>query len=193
MASTGILAGAAGTSAGLEWIDTRVWNLKPDAHLPEPVRPRTLADKRVEEALLEAMETRLSADVLVAAGGRHGVRMVDQKGFDLLADLSEELPAMDATFVVLAAASRATSTLAVARDRAPMVAVWFGFNDWLAHLIEAVRHLPHAVATSNRAAERYGSLKYGTVPVVRAVGGLDDTIDHWNRRTETGTGSSSWR
>ena len=32
------------------------------------------------------------------------------------------------------------------------------------------------------------SLKYGTVPVVRAVGGLDDTIDDWNPRTETGTG-----
>jgi starch synthase len=32
------------------------------------------------------------------------------------------------------------------------------------------------------------SLKYGTVPVVRAVGGLDDTIDGWNPRTESGTG-----
>ena len=32
------------------------------------------------------------------------------------------------------------------------------------------------------------SLRYGTVPVVRAVGGLDDTIDNWNPRTETGTG-----
>jgi len=32
------------------------------------------------------------------------------------------------------------------------------------------------------------SLKYGTVPVVRATGGLDDTIEEWNPQQETGTG-----
>ena len=32
------------------------------------------------------------------------------------------------------------------------------------------------------------SLKYGTVPIVRATGGLDDTIEHWDPRTGKGTG-----
>ncbi len=32
------------------------------------------------------------------------------------------------------------------------------------------------------------SLRYGTVPVVRATGGLDDTIDEWNAEQRTGTG-----
>jgi len=32
------------------------------------------------------------------------------------------------------------------------------------------------------------SMKYGTVPVVRATGGLDDTVDEWDPETETGTG-----
>jgi starch synthase len=32
------------------------------------------------------------------------------------------------------------------------------------------------------------SLKYGTVPIVRATGGLDDTIEHWDARTGKGTG-----
>jgi starch synthase len=32
------------------------------------------------------------------------------------------------------------------------------------------------------------SLKYGTVPVVRATGGLDDTIEEWNPEKRTGTG-----
>ncbi|MEI9968578.1 MAG: glycosyltransferase [Terracidiphilus sp.] len=32
------------------------------------------------------------------------------------------------------------------------------------------------------------SLKYGTVPIVRATGGLDDTIEEWNAKKGTGTG-----
>ena len=32
------------------------------------------------------------------------------------------------------------------------------------------------------------SLKYGTVPIVRATGGLDDTIEPWDARTGKGTG-----
>ena len=32
------------------------------------------------------------------------------------------------------------------------------------------------------------SLKYGSVPVVRATGGLDDTVEEWNSETKTGTG-----
>jgi len=67
--------------------------------------------------------------------------------------------------------------------------VYLGFNNELAHLIEAgsdmflmpSRYEPCGL-------NQMYSLKYGTVPIVRATGGLDDTIENFDRATMKGTG-----
>ena len=69
------------------------------------------------------------------------------------------------------------------------VAVKIGYDDALAHRIEAgadIFLMPSKYEPCGL--NQIYSLKYGTVPVVRATGGLDDTIEEWNAEMGTGTG-----
>ena len=69
------------------------------------------------------------------------------------------------------------------------VAVQIGYDDALAHKIEAgadIFLMPSLYEPCGL--NQIYSLKYGTVPVVRATGGLDDTIEEWNPEQGTGTG-----
>ena len=105
---------------------------------------------------------------------------------------ADGLLALDATFVVLGTGEpRYEDDVAVAarpRTRTGS-AVHIGFDERLAHLIEAgadIFLMPSRFEPCGL--NQMYSLRYGTVPVVRAVGGLDDTVDHWNPRTDAGTG-----
>ena len=123
-------------------------------------------------------------------------RMVDQKGFDLLAAIGEGLlgdgrdvrPARERRGALpgrLAGAARS--------GRPDRVGVHFGFDERIAHLIEAgadIFLMPSRFEPCGL--NQMYSLRYGTVPVVRAIGGLDDTIDHWDSRTNAGTGFKFW-
>src|SRR5207237_5858092 len=79
--------------------------------------------------------------------------------------------------------------LRLARRVPDKIAVRIAYDNVLAHKIEAgadmflmpSRYEPCGLS-------QIYSLKYGTVPVVRATGGLDDTIDPWDPRTKKGTG-----
>jgi len=69
------------------------------------------------------------------------------------------------------------------------VAVRFGYNESLSHKIEAGADMflmPSRYEPSGL--NQMYSLKYGTVPIVRATGGLDDTIEEWDAEKGTGTG-----
>jgi starch synthase len=76
------------------------------------------------------------------------------------------------------------------RDTAPnQVGVYFGYNNARAHQIEAGADMflmPSAYEPCGL--NQMYSLKYGTVPIVRGVGGLDDTIRNFERTTEQGNG-----
>ena len=67
--------------------------------------------------------------------------------------------------------------------------VRIGYDNTLAHKIEAGADMflmPSRYEPSGLS--QLYSLKYGTVPIVRATGGLDDTIDPWDQRAKKGTG-----
>src|SRR5262249_21245728 len=76
------------------------------------------------------------------------------------------------------------------RDRRPnQVAVYLGFSNELAHKIEAGADMflmPSRFEPCGL--NQMYSLKYGTVPIVRAAGGLDDTIQNFDRSTGSGNG-----
>jgi starch synthase len=69
------------------------------------------------------------------------------------------------------------------------VAVEIQYDEAMAHKIEAgadIFLMPSRYEPCGL--NQMYSLKYGTVPVVRATGGLDDTVEEWNSKLETGTG-----
>jgi starch synthase len=69
------------------------------------------------------------------------------------------------------------------------IGLHWGYDEKLAHLIEAgldIYVMPSRYEPCGL--NQMYSLKYGTIPVVRATGGLDDTIEEWNSRTGKGNG-----
>ena len=106
-------------------------------------------------------------------------RMVDQKGFDLIAALPTELAALDASFVVLGTGEARYQDFwrELAARHPDRIGARIGFDEGLAHLIEAgadVFLMPSRFEPCGL--NQMYSMRYGTVPVVRRVGGLADTV-----------------
>ena len=118
-------------------------------------------------------------------------RLVDQKGLDLVGKAAEPLLQQGVQLVLLGEGEAAYHRALLAlRSRFPdRVGVVFGFDDALAHQIEAgadIFLMPSQYEPAGL--NQLYSLKYGTVPVVRATGGLADTITDYTPQTaEAGT------
>jgi starch synthase len=118
-------------------------------------------------------------------------RFAVQKGFDLVAEIAERLSERD---VVVAALGKGDPRFERffrqwAFRNPAQVAVQIRYDNALAHKIEAgadIFLMPSRYEPCGL--NQIYSLKYGTVPVVRATGGLDDTIEEWNPEQGTGTG-----
>ena len=118
-------------------------------------------------------------------------RFATQKGFDLVQQIAGKLSDREVAVVALGTGEPVYEKFF--RDWAfwhkANVGVQIRYDDALAHKIEAgadmflmpSRYEPCGL-------NQIYSLKYGTVPVVRATGGLDDTIEEWNAELGTGTG-----
>jgi starch synthase len=189
----GILRSRASDLVGiLNGIDTDVWNPQTDQHLPERFGATTLAKKRaVKRALLEAAG--LPADDAALKRPLVGVitRLTHQKGCDLFASARERLAQFDASWVVLGSGERwcedVWQQLALAHpDR---IAARIGFDDHYAHLIEggADMFLMPSWYEPCGLNQMY-SQRYGTLPIVRATGGLQDTVVDADESPEEGTG-----
>jgi starch synthase len=187
----GILRARADDLIGiLNGIDVEQWNPEHDPFIPEPYGPETLEGKAASKAEVLA-RFNLPADA--AARPLVGMisRMVDQKGFDLVAALAADLPRLAASFVVLGTGEARYQELwaQLAQAHPDRIGVFIGFNEPLAHLIEAgadIFLMPSQFEPCGL--NQMYSLRYGTVPVVRAVGGLADTVIDYapGRRTATG-------
>jgi starch synthase len=117
--------------------------------------------------------------------------MVEQKGFDLLSAAAPQLLSLDATFVLLGTGdpSYEAEWNAYAKAAPRRVGVRIAFDERLAHLIEGgadIFLMPSRFEPCGL--NQMYSLRYGTVPVVRATGGLDDTVENYSTRTGRGTG-----
>jgi starch synthase len=175
----------------LNGIDYDHWDPARDPCLPEPFDVSHLEGKQASRrAVLEAFG--LPPD----PGGKRPIvgmisRLVDQKGFDLLAELSDELPRLNASFVLLGSGERRYEDLwlALAARYPDRVGARIGFDEPLAHLIEGGADLflmPSRFEPCGL--NQMYSLRYGTPPVVRATGGLYDTVQNFDKTTGSGTG-----
>jgi starch synthase len=173
----------------LNGIDAEQWDPERDPFLPAPYSAASLGGKASAKAEVLARYDLPSAPTrpLVAMISR----LVDQKGFDLIAALADDLPRLDASFVVLGTGEARyedfwTRLAAAHPDR---IAVRIAFDEPLAHLIEAGADLLLMPSRFEPCGlNQMYSLRYGTVPVVRAVGGLADTVVDYvpGRKSSTG-------
>ena len=122
-------------------------------------------------------------------------RMVAQKGHDLISSVASELPHLGARFVVLGTGEPAFEAMwrRLAAQFPDRIGVRVGFDEGLSHLIEAGSDLflmPSRFEPCGL--NQMYSLRYGTLPLVRATGGLDDTVENYDPYTGRGTGFKFW-
>jgi starch synthase len=176
----------------LNGIDYDQWNPATDVHLPTSFDASNLAGKdAAKQRLLEDLGLPVTAQTRVRPLVGLISRLVEQKGFDLLGSVSGQLLALEATFVLLGSGEAVyeESWRALAAEHPERVGVRIGFDEGLAHLIEAgadIFLMPSRFEPCGL--NQMYSLRYGTVPVVRDVGGLHDTVRDYDEASGHGTG-----
>jgi starch synthase len=172
----------------LNGVDYSRWSPDCDVLLPACYSADDMSGKTLNRAALLS-----SFDLTDSGGPLFGVigRLAYQKGYDLLAEIIPRIVSLGGMLVVLGTGERAvedmlTSSAAGFRGS---VSVKLAYSEELAHLIEAgsdfflmpSRYEPCGL-------NQLYSLKYGTIPVVHAVGGLENTVIDVDADIEHGTG-----
>jgi starch synthase len=123
-------------------------------------------------------------------------RLVEQKGFFILAECIEDIVNnMDVRFAILGAGdNQLENYFGYLPKRYPdQIGAYIGYNNELAHLIEAgcdFFMMPSIFEPCGL--NQIYSMKYGTLPIVRATGGLNDTVENYNQLNGEGTGFKFW-
>lgn len=170
-------------------VDYEVWNPETDPELPAHFSIDDLSGKReCKRRLLEQFSLPIELDRPIFASV---TRLTGQKGVELIKQGAGDILAAGGVFIALGSGEAdAEKFLQALRDYAPSrVGVYVGYNESLAHLIEAGADMflmPSKFEPCGL--NQMYSLRYGTVPIVRAVGGLDDTVQNWDAVSETGNG-----
>ncbi|HUJ09631.1 MAG TPA: glycogen synthase GlgA [Verrucomicrobiae bacterium] len=174
--------------------DYEHWNPETDRHIPACYSTNDMAGKAICKRALQERLHLETTDKLPLFGIVS--RFAHQKGFNLLrAALPAALDDMLMQFVVLGSGDPDTENFfRWLRSAYPgRVGAQIGFDIGLSHLIEAGSDfflMPSLYEPCGL--NQIYSLKYGTLPVVRATGGLDDTVQNYNEATGDGTGFKFW-
>jgi len=187
----GVLRGRSADLRGiLNGVDYAQWNPATDGNLAAHYSPEALTGKsacRVDLLHAFGLETVEETTPVIGIVSR----LATQKGFAIVAQIVEELAGRDLAVVALGTGDPYYERLlrGWAFRHPATVAVQIRYDDVLAHKIEAGADMflmPSLYEPSGL--NQMYSLKYGTVPIVRATGGLDDTIEEWDAEKGTGTG-----
>ena len=175
----------------LNGVDLAQWHPSFDNLIPARYSADNLAGKELCRAhLLSRCGFDPDPDRQVPVIGWIG-RLVEQKGLDLLMPVLSHILDLPARLVVLGDGEpRYTRELQrLARSRPESMTATFGYDNRLAHQIEAgadIFLMPSRFEPCGL--NQMYSLLYGTVPVVHAVGGLADTVHAWDPAAKTGNG-----
>jgi starch synthase len=171
-------------------VDYEDWNPKTDPLIAAPYDDNDLTGKTACKIDLlkqfNLSEERQASPLLGVIS-----RLADQKGFDLLAAVMDRLIEKEVTLVVLGTGEEKYHQLfsELAASFPHKIGLRLAYDNALAHKIEAgsdmflmpSRYEPCGL-------NQIYSLKYGTIPIVRATGGLDDTIQPFQAQDRSGTG-----
>jgi starch synthase len=174
----------------LNGVDYEEWNPATDRHLTANYSPENLAGKaRCKQDLLKTLG--LPDELLEMPVIGMVTRLFEQKGCQLVAEAAEDLFALGTGFILLAQGDEHYERLFLGlQDRYPeRFGLKLGFDAGLAHKITAgcdMFMIPSLYEPCGLT--QMFSLKYGTIPVVRATGGLVDTVTDPNEGDTPGTG-----
>ena len=187
----GVLRNRAATVTGiLNGVDYDEWSPQTDKFSVAKYLPQDLSGKlKCKQDLLNAFGV-TNADPKVPVIGIVS-RFAAQKGFDLIAQIMDRLAREEMIMVVLGTGDKPYEEMFLRLNKLfpNKIAIKVAYDNAIAHKIEAgadmflmpSRYEPCGL-------NQIYSLKYGTVPIVRATGGLDDTIEPWDARAGKGTG-----
>ena len=186
----GVLRARAATLTGiLNGVDYTEWNPATDKMIIANYSADDLSGKaKCKQDLLNefglAHDTQLPLIGIVS-------RFAGQKGFDLIQYVADRMAQEELIVVALGTGDREYEDMfrRLHRQYPQKFAVKIEFNNRLAHKIEAGADMFLMPSKYEPAGlNQLYSLKYGTVPIVRATGGLDDTIEQYDPATGKGTG-----
>ena len=193
----GVLRNRAATVTGiLNGVDYDEWSPETDKFIVAKYSPQDLSGKlQCKKDLLNVFGI-TNADANSNSKSNVPVigivsRFAAQKGFDLIAQIMDRLAREEMIMVVLGSGDKLFEEMfqRLNKQFPNKIAVKVAYDNAIAHKIEAgadmflmpSRYEPCGL-------NQIYSLKYGTVPIVRATGGLDDTVEPWDARNGKGTG-----
>lgn len=174
----------------LNGCDYLEWNPSTDKLIPAQYDLDNMAGKAIcKEALQKRMGLEIIPNIPIIGAIS---RLASQKGLDLLATVIESvLHDMNAQFVILGSGEKNLEGYFgnLPRRYPGRVGSYIGYNNELSHLIEAGSDffiMPSMYEPCGL--NQMYSLKYGTLPIVRATGGLEDTVVNYDEATGMGDG-----
>ncbi len=175
----------------LNGIDYDEFNPETDRRIPHPYNASNFRKEKIRNKIELQKELGLRQDEKCFMIGIVS-RLTDQKGFDLIAYVMEEMLSLDAIQVVV---------LGTGEERYENMFRYFDekYSDKLAANIYYSEDMSHKIYAASDAflmpslfepcgLSQLMALRYGTVPIVRETGGLKDTVSPYNEFEQTGTG-----
>lgn len=172
----------------LNGVDYSVWSPETDEFIAHYNADEMSAKLENKKALAEKAKLPFDENTPIV-----GIvsRLVDQKGFDLIAEVIEKIVSLKVQLVILGTGAEEYHKFfkKAAKDHPKNVAAFLKFDEELAHLIEAGSDMflmPSRFEPCGL--NQMYSLRYGTVPIVRKTGGLADTIVDFVQEPDKGNG-----
>jgi len=181
---------AADLTGILNGVDYRQWNPTHDGNIAAHYTPEDLTGKsECRRDLLHAFGAGTVPENAAVLG--MVTRLTTQKGIDMIEQIAEPLTRENVVLVALGNGEEYYENLlrSLASKFPGKILVRIGYDTTLAHKVEAgsdIFLMPSRYEPCGLS--QFYAMKYGTVPVVRATGGLDSTVDEWNPEAHTGTG-----
>ncbi|MCS7193053.1 MAG: glycosyltransferase, partial [Armatimonadetes bacterium] len=174
----------------LNGIDYEIWNPATDEYLPVRYDSRTFVKGKAanKQALLERFGLKDGGEMLIGVVSR----LAHQKGFDVVVQATEALMNLPVKLVVLGAGEQEPIFAELQKRYPEKIATRLGVVD------EELAHLIYAASDAFLMPSRFEpcglgqmiAMKYGTAPIVHAVGGLADTVQDFDPKTKKGNGFS---
>ncbi|MBU2511753.1 glycogen synthase GlgA [bacterium] len=173
----------------LNGIDDQLWNPETDPYIPENFSRKNLFGKTVCKANLQkqfGFEVNPEIPIFGIVS-----RLAYQKGLQLLMECADDIMQWELQFILLGSGDPSYSEFFqnLAKRYPGKAGVYIGFQTELSHLIEAGSDFSIMPSLYEPCGlNQLYSMLYGTLPIVRATGGLNDTVEKFDEENLTGTG-----